>query len=169
MTQRITIAALAALFGSALLQQTGASAQVPTAVAEPDATIVAIYHAEGAQIYECSLDAERRLTWHFREPIATLIDQGSTIGRHFAGPSWALTDGSGIIGKVIGSAPGQTPNDIPWLKLAVVNHRGAGKLTQVDIVQRINTNGGVASGPCDDAGMFLSMPYSADYSFLHRD
>ncbi len=59
MYHRMTVAACAAVFGCALLSP--ASAQVPVAVAEPDATIVAIYHAEGAQIYECSLNADHKL------------------------------------------------------------------------------------------------------------
>jgi len=44
-----------------------------------------IYHAEGVQIDECSLDAGRK-TWRLREPIASLIDEGETVRRQYAGP-----------------------------------------------------------------------------------
>ena len=47
----------------------------------------------------------------FREPIATLLMDGKTVGRHYAGPSWELTDGSAVTGKVAGRAPGSTSKD----------------------------------------------------------
>jgi len=54
------------------------------------------------------------------------------------------------------------------LKLEVASQRGAGQLTTVTTIQRLNTKGGVADGPCDAAGAFLSVPYSADYTFLKK-
>ena len=71
-----------------------------------------------------------------------------------------------MIGKVAGNAPGATANDIAWLKLDVVSHRGSGMLDNASIVQRINTSGGALHGACDHAGAFMSVPYSADYVFL---
>jgi hypothetical protein len=38
----------------------------------------------------------------------------------------------------------------------------------VTTVQRINTKGGVAQGPCDGAGTYQSVAYSADYVFLSK-
>jgi hypothetical protein len=108
------------------------------------------------------------LNWAFREPIATLLVDGKTVGRHYAGPSWEHADGSAVVGKAAGNAPGKTANDIPWLKLDVTAHRGSGMLTKVTTVQRINTQGGVQTGACDKAGALLSAPYSADYVFLHK-
>ncbi len=49
----------------------------------------------------------------FREPIATLMIDGKTVGRHFAGPIWEMTDGSAVGAKVSAQAPGATANDIP--------------------------------------------------------
>ena len=106
--------------------------------------------------------------WAFREPIATLLVDGKTVGRHYAGPNWELSDGSAVVGKVAGSAPGATANDIAWLKLDVVSHRGSGALTAVTTVQRINTKGGKLDGACDQPGAFRSAPYSADYVFLRK-
>jgi len=60
----------------------------------------------------------------FREPIATLLADGKTVGRHYAGPNWEHSDGSAVVGKAAGNAPGTTANDIPWLKLEVISHRG---------------------------------------------
>ena len=62
----------------------------------------------------------------------------------------------------------QRPNDIPWLKLDVVDRRGDGILSNATTVQRINTKGGVAQGSCENAGNYLSVPYSADYVFLRK-
>ncbi len=106
--------------------------------------------------------------WAFREPIATLIVDGKTVGRHYAGPNWEHSDGSAVVGKVVGNAPGATPNDIAWLKLEVVSQRGSGVLTGVTTVQRINTQGGKLEGACDKAGSFKSAPYSADYVFRRK-
>jgi Protein of unknown function (DUF3455) len=111
----------------------------------------------------------RALIWEFREPIATLSSNGMSIGRHYAGPNWDYFDGSGVKGKVVASAPGATENDIPWLKLDVVEHRGDGILSNVTAVQRINTKGGVALGPCEIAGSLLIVPYSADYVFVRQN
>ncbi len=148
------------------LPASNAMAQTPAAIAAPDKTIVATYHAEGAQIYDCKAGADGKLTWIFREPIASLLLNGKTVGRHYAGPTWENADGSAIVGKASGNAPGATANDIPWLKLDVVNKRGNGALSDVTTVQRINTHGGVAQGACDKAGDFRAVAYSADYVFL---
>jgi hypothetical protein len=102
--------------------------------------------AEGAQIYECKADAGGKLAWQFREPIASLIMDGKTVGRHFAGPGWELADGSFVRGKVAGRAPEATAKDIPLLKLEVASQRGAGQFTGASTIQRINTKGGVAEG-----------------------
>jgi hypothetical protein len=148
-----------------------AEAQMPSAISVRDGTALVTLHAEGAQLYECKPDSGNKreagaLTWQFREPIATLILDGKSVGRHYAGPAWDYYDGSGVKGKVIASTPGATPNDIPWLKLEVVEHRNSGVLSDVTVVQRINTRGGLARGSCERAGDFLSVPYSADYVFL---
>ena len=143
-------------------------ADVPPAIAAPGETVVATVHAEGAQVYECKADSAGKLVWTFREPIATLILDGKTIGRHYAGPNWELADGSAVVAKVAGRAPGATPKDIPWLKLEVTERRGSGQLSGVTTVQRINTVGGVAEGACNKAGTFLNAPYATDYVFLKK-
>ena len=146
-----------------------ARAQLPDAIAALDAAPLLTLHAEGAQIYECKTGSDGKLTWTFREPIASLMLEGRTVGRHFAGPTWEHVDGSAVQAKVVGNAPGATAGDIPWLKLEVVERRGSGALAGADIVQRINTAGGVLHGACEQAGALHSVPYSADYVFRRKD
>ncbi|WP_298241293.1 DUF3455 domain-containing protein [uncultured Bradyrhizobium sp.] len=146
----------------------GAAESLPDGIAAPGESLVLRVHAEGAQVYECKAAADGKLAWVFREPIATLLSDGKTAGRHYAGPNWELADGSAVIGKAVGNAPGATPADIPWLKLEVTARRGSGTLTPVTTVQRINTHGGKLDGSCDKAGEFRSAPYSADYVFLKK-
>ena len=145
-----------------------ASAQVPAAIAAPGETAVVTLHAEGAQVYECKAGSDGKLAWAFREPIATLVLDGKTVGRHYAGPNWEHIDGSAVVGKAVGNAPGKSASDIPWLKLEVTAHRGGGVFSGVSTVQRINTAGGVFTGACDKAGAFHSAPYAADYVFLRK-
>ena len=157
------------LLSGSLISAKAAETPLPAAIAAPGETVVLSVHAEGAQVYECKLGADGKLGWAFREPIATLLADGKTIGHHYVGPSWEHSDGSAVVGKAVGNAPGATQSDIPWLKLEVVAQRGSGILSGVTTVQRINTIGGKLEGPCDKAGTFRSAPYSADYVFLRKN
>jgi hypothetical protein len=162
-------AAVAILLLSGSLVSSGAAERsLPDAIAAPGEAIVLTMHAEGAQVFECKAGPDGKPAWAFREPIATLLVDGKTVGRHYAGPSWEHNDGSAIVGKVTGSAPGATANDIAWLKLEVVSRRGSGILSGVTTVQRINTRGGKLDGACDQPGALRSAPYSADYVFLRK-
>ncbi len=164
---KTTLLALLLLSGTPMSTK-AAETPLPEAIAAPGETVVLTMHAEGAQVYECKAGADGKLAWAFREPIATLLVEGKTVGRHYAGPNWEHVDGSAVVGKAIGNAPGATPNDIPWLKLEVTSQRGNGILSGVTTVQRINTKGGKPEGACDKAGSFASVPYSADYVFLRK-
>ena len=159
--------------GLALLLLSGSlasamAAELPGAIAAPGETTVLSVHAEGAQVYECKAGTDGKLGWAFREPIATLMADGKTVGRHYAGPNWEDVDGSAVTGKAIGNAPGATANDIAWLKLDVTAHRGNGILSPATTVQRINTQGGQLAGACDKQGATKSAPYSAEYVFLRK-
>src|SRR3984893_183638 len=159
--------ALVLLSGS-LASAPAAETPLPDAIAAPGATVVLTVHAEGAQVYECKAGTDGRLTWAFREPIATLMADGKTVGRHYAGPNWEHSDGSAVVGKTIGNAPGATASDIPWLKLDVASRRGSGILGDVTAGYRIDTRCGKLEGACDSAGSYRSAPYSADYVFLRK-
>jgi len=165
---RATALAFVLLSGS-LTSAISAETPLPGAIAAPGETVVLSVHAEGAQVYECKAGTDGKLSWLFREPIATLMADGKTVGRHYAGPNWEDADGSAVTGKAIGNAPGATANDIAWLKLEVIAHRGSGILSGVTTVQRINTEGGQLAGACDKLGATKSTPYSADYVFLKKN
>ena len=141
---------------------------LPEAIAAPGETVVLKTHAVGQQYYQCKPGADGKLAWTFVEPGATLTADSKVVGRHGAGPSWELTDGSGVSAKAVGNAPGAGANDIAWLKLEVTSHKGSGQLDNVTTVQRINTVGGVLKGACDRENAGEGMPYAADYIFLRK-
>jgi hypothetical protein len=171
--------AVALPFGTLLLSATEASAEIPQAIAVAGEVPATALHAEGAQIYQCEPDWENKLVWRLREPIATLILDDNSVGRHYGSlhwenveadtPRWEHNDGSSVKAMVVARAPGVTPNDLPWLKFRVLSQAGNGIFYGVTSVQRINTQGGMAKGPCDSAGSYLSVPYSADYVFWRAD
>ncbi len=116
-TYTATFALLAAVtFGTA-------ATNLPDEIAASGEKVVLQVHAEGAQIYECKATASGQLSWQFREPIAALVRDGVTVGRHYGGPTWEI-EGSSVVGKVSGHAPGATADDIPWLRLNVVRQAG---------------------------------------------
>jgi Protein of unknown function (DUF3455) len=162
--RRLAMAAAAALTTIAC----ASAADLPEAIRAPGEVAVLQVHALGAQVYECKAgQAGAGPTWQFREPIATLVRDGKTIGRHFAGPTWEA-DGGTIVGKAAGRAPGASPKDIPWLKLAVIERHGSGPLLEAATVQRLNTVGGTLEGACQTVGELRAEPYSADYVFLKK-
>ena len=159
---------LAAFLLTASLVSASAQTALPDAIAAPGEKIVLTLHAEGAQVYECKSAGEGKLAWAFREPIATLLLDGKTVGRHYSGPTWEHIDSSVVVGKAVGNAPAETASDIPWLKLTVTSGRGTGIFSGVTTVQRINTVGGKLEGACDKPGTYRNAPYSADYVFLRK-
>jgi len=163
MSIKLAVPCLLLLAGPAV-----AADPLPDAIAAAGETVVLSVHAEGAQVYECKAGTDGKLAWAFREPIATLLAEGKTIGRHYAGPNWERADGSAVIGKAAGSATGETEGDMPWLKLEVTSRRGSGLFSAISTVQRFNTHGGKLEGACDKPGEFKSVPYSATYIFLRK-
>ena len=161
-----TVLALSFFLG-VTMSANAAETPLPAAIAAPGETVVLTAHAEGAQVYECKAGTDGKLAWAFREPIASLLVDGKTVGRHYAGPTWEHVDGSTVTAEVAGKIDSAT-DDIPWLKLQVTASRGKGLLTGITTVQRINTKGGKLVGSCDKAGTFKSAPYSAEYIFLRK-
>ncbi len=147
-----------------------AVAQVPPQLQSPvNEQLVTRVHGKGDQIYTCKMDGAQ-FTWVLKAPDAQLFDNkdGKLFGKHFAGPSWEANDGSRIIGKAVANAASPDPDSIPWLRINVVSHEGAGLLSRVTMVQRLNTKGGKApSSGCDAAnsGREVRVSYSADYLF----
>jgi hypothetical protein len=156
------------LLSTPLVRAAAAEMPLPEALAAPGETVVLTAHAVGMQIYECKAGTDGKLAWAFRELLATLIADGKIVGRLFAGPTWQLSDGGAVVGRVVASAPGATANDIAWLKLDVVSRSGSGMLANATTIQRINTVGGKLDDACDRPGDSRSMPYTADYVFLRK-
>jgi hypothetical protein len=152
-----------------------ALAGTPDEIRVPGEIPGTVLHAEGAQIYECRRDATNQLVWQVREPAATLIDRGNSVGRHFAAMHWDAVDastlmwehkdGSSVMAKIVAQVPARSADDLPWLKFSVITQSGDGQFFGVSHVQRINTQGGVTRGACQQVGVFRSVSYSADYVF----
>src|SRR5260370_17570788 len=100
---RIAMFALSIVAASTLAG--AASAQVPAAIAAPGESAVVTLHAEGAQVYECKAGSDGKLAWAFREPIATLLLDGKTVGRPYAGPNWDPADPSPSLAKPVANPP----------------------------------------------------------------
>lgn len=132
--------------------------------------ILLVAHASGSQIYVCQADANGKLGWTLKAPEAELRnDQGAVIGRHYAGPTWKLNDGSEVTGKAAARSDSPDADSIPWLLVTVTGHAGDGTLSRVTTIQRIHTKGGVApaAGTCnvDRQGSESKSSYVADYYF----
>jgi hypothetical protein len=161
--------ALAFIVGAHCASAAQASEEQPKSVhldGSSTATLVLPVRGEGVQIYTCAKDAD--WAWKLKAPDATLLDQdGKAIGKHFAGPTWRLNDGSEVQGKLLETR--QQPGTIPWLILSARSTGSEGRLSQVDVVRRTETRGGLApSTGCDAAhsGAEARIPYSATYSFF---
>ena len=76
----------------------------------------------GDQIYGCVNG-----NWALKAPDAKLLNQeGSVIGRHFAGPTWQLNDGSWVKGRAVAKQGAPDTTAVPWLLLEPVG--GTGRL-----------------------------------------
>ncbi|WP_433985021.1 DUF3455 domain-containing protein [Tunturiibacter empetritectus] len=113
----------------------------------------------GDQVYGCVNGR-----WALKAPDAKLLNQeGSVIGRHFAGPTWQLNDGSWVKGRAVAKQVAPDATAVPWLLLESVG--GTGRLGTVRFIQRTGTHGGnVPDGSCSQNAM-RSVPYTATYSF----
>jgi hypothetical protein len=131
-------------------------------------------HAVGVQIYACRANpgqtgGTQSYGWTLKAPEASLFDaNGGQIGKHYAGPTWELNDGSKVVGVAQATlvAPGDT--SIPWLLLKAVQNDGAGALTPVRAIQRVDTVGGKApTAGCDVSTQEAEarVRYEANYYF----
>lgn len=148
--------------------------KVPDAIQSPEGEeLVLIARATGFQIYICRPDAEGKPAWTLKAPEAELFDeQGKVIGRHFAGPTWQLNDGSQLTGKMDAKVDAPDPEAIPWLLVTVISNSGKGALNRVTTIQRVNTVSGlppaVAECNASTGEVEFKSSYSADYYFYAR-
>jgi hypothetical protein len=147
----LTIARMAP---DAIAQTANVSIDVP-----PDSRLVLRAVGSGDQVYSCVHGS-----WVLKAPDAKLLDQeGSVIGRHFAGPTWQLTDGSRVEGKAVAKQVPPDATAVPWLLIESAG--GTGRLAAVRFIQRTGTHGGNApEGGCSQSEL-RRVPYTATYSF----
>ncbi len=132
------------------------------------------YVAKGTQNYEAQIDPTNpnQAKWVFIEPVANLYDEmGTCVITHYKGPTWKYTaDGSTVKGKMIASMSAPSPSEnIPWLLLESVENKGTGLLSNINRIQRLNTQGGVAPATApslDKVGTVIKIPYTAVYYFF---
>ncbi len=124
----------------------------------------------GELTYECreKKDMAGQFEWAFVGPVATLMGADrKTVGKYYAGPTWEAADGSKVTGKQVAVAPSSAGN-IPLQLVKAEPATGAGAMTGVSYIQRLNTKGGVAPATsCDAAGKGKRqvVAYEADYLF----
>ncbi len=145
----------------------------PPSIAVPSGSrLVLKALAKGVQIYACkpTASAPTVYEWTLRAPEADLFDEkGQRIGRHYAGPTWQLADGSKVVGKLRSKADSPDATAIPWLLLDAKPTESTGALREVTYIQRVETSGGKApASGCDAArsGAEARVDYSATYSMF---
>jgi hypothetical protein len=134
---------------------------LPGSIDAPKADAVLMLKAQGKgdQVYECVEG-----NWMLIGPDARLFnEQGNVIGRHYAGPTWQLKDGSLVTGKAIAKTASSDAQSVPWLLLKASS--GTGEFKAVTFIQRRDTQGGAApSTPCKGKAE-LRVSYTANYLF----
>jgi len=85
-----------------LVFQHSAFSEEFSGIAGPEnCAIVLAVAAEGVQIYESKPNPAGGFQWSLKAPEAQLKSaSGQVLGKHGAGPSWTLNDGSSIVGSV---------------------------------------------------------------------
>jgi len=125
-------------------------------------TLVFHVYARGVQIYRWT-----GTSWQLYGPDAVLssdAEGNSTVGTHSPGPTWETSSGSKAVGTILDRCT-VDPNAVQWLSLSAKSS-GAGVLSGVTFVQRVNTVGGKAPATGGTIiGEELSVPYSAEYFF----
>jgi len=144
-------------------------AETPAVLAPPaNQSLAFVLDATGVQQYVCNATATGA-AWTLVAPMADLLDNGFVVGKHYAGPTWEVDDGSTVVGaRVQGATIDAT--SIPWLLLSAVGHGGTwlGAMSNVTAIQRLATTGGLppATGcNVDLLGATADVPYTAKYFF----
>jgi hypothetical protein len=147
------------------------NAALPEAVRVPAGQkLLMATSATGEITYECreKKDMAGAHEWAFVGPVATLYGADKKmVGKYYAGPTWEAADGSKVTGKQVAVAPAK-PGSIPLQLVKADPAMGAGAMTGVSYIQRLNTKGGVAPAMACDAmgkGKRQVVAYEADYVF----
>ncbi|MBV8588243.1 MAG: DUF3455 domain-containing protein [Verrucomicrobia bacterium] len=135
-----------------------------------NSAVVSAVTAEGVQIYESKRSPSGGFQWSFKAPEADLKSpSGEILGKHAAGPSWTMNDGSSIVGNLPPLEDLDASKGVPWLLVSVKTKSGSGILNRVDYVLRVAVEGGVSPAePPQRDGETVSVRYRAIYLFLHK-
>ena len=135
-----------------------------------NSAIVSAVAGEGVQIYESKPNPSGGFQWSLKAPEANLKGlSGEILGKHGAGPSWTMNDGSSIVGNQPPLEAVVASKGVPWLLVSVKLKSGSGILNQVDYVVRVAADGGVAPAePPKTRGATIRIRYRAIYVFLHQ-
>lgn len=143
--------------------------ETPSTIApDADRDLAFTLYATGTQDYECR-PSGTGAAWALVAPDAQLFDtDGNLVGRHYAGPTWELEDGSFVVGaKRVGVTV--DPTAVQWLLLDVTRHGDVtGRMSKVTAIQRLSTTDGLPpSSGCDlyHLGATYKSPYTTDYFF----
>jgi hypothetical protein len=160
---------LSTVLSAALLASDIAKPNAPSEIRPPKGQSLLLHlNGKGDQIYTCQSTAGV-FGWKLKAPDAQLFaESGEVAGKHFAGPTWQASDGSLVSGKMVASVASPEADSIPWLLIKVTSRSGAGVLTAVQSIQRLDTQGGKAPGTGCDAQHLnaeTAVPYQASYYF----
>jgi hypothetical protein len=147
---------------------------LPTAVSAPAGHRHAMtLRAKGKLSYECRPIAgmSGAYGWVLGAIDARLLHwSGLSVGRVYAGPTWAHRDGSRVAGRLRAASPagdGYLP-----VQLWEVHSTGEpGELSDVTYVQRLNAKGSLPDARCQapDVGRGQSMSFESDFAFYRKD
>ncbi len=142
---------------------------VPEAIRAPVEQVAKLtVHALGDQIYQCALQ-DNIYAWQTLAPDAKLLDmKGQVVGNHYSGPIWEYKEGSRVVGRVVSKLDVNQGASIPWLLVEVVEHHGAGMFSDINFINRVNTQGGLSPSSACNAnhlGSEKRVNYTADYIF----
>lgn len=185
LSRSILLFPVLAVFGCATTESAAPAAAAATAAparpsvpaeieAPASATPVLQLAARGTQNYKCQATTTAGAEWKLVAPDAELFRSaepaGTPAGKHGAGPTWTLTDGSGVKGDGAAAKKAASPESgsILWLLIPATSNGQPGALQGVTFVQRVGTHGGAAPATgCDAAsvGAETKVPYTATYVF----
>jgi len=157
-------------FDSAVIN-TAVSANMPESIEVPNTQQLALtLTARGVQIYKCNAvrGEPTKFEWVFQAPEAELFDaHGCKVGRHFQGPTWELTDGGKVVGRLKAKVEAPDGKGVPWLLLDAVEASGP-IMGKVRSIQRVDTVGGIAPADLPNAANVdqeKRVEYTAIYKF----
>lgn len=122
--------------------------------------------ARGVQIFRCE-PRDGGHGWSYRLPEAELLDErGTAVARHGANFSFEHTDGSRLLGAILGSDAAPRDDALRWLLMGTRSF-GDGAFAGITYVHRVNTSGGMPPPGCEarQVNQLLRVDFSADFIF----